>query len=210
VNHTLREVIYQVAAELRSLASVGLAHSSDPYDIERYHRIHSASARLSAAADSRVVEDEPHQFQDNLHHISPQVGCDALVVRDAAVLLVQRVDNRLWCLPGGWVEAGETLAEATLRELREEAGLNGKPLRLLGVFDSRLWRSLVKVHMYHFITEVHVENPEPVPGIEAIDAGFFGEGALPPLSPGHAAWIPVVFRALRGEIQVPYMDLPPS
>lgn len=132
------------------------------------------------------------------------------MVRGGAFLLIRTTDNGLWCLPGGWVEVGETLAEATMRELGEEAGLEGMPIRLLGVFDSRNWQSLMKVHMYHFISEVRVQSPEPIPGIEATDAPFFTDGSLPPLSAGHALWLPMVFKALHGEIAVPYMDLPPS
>ena len=51
----------------------------------------------------------------------------AIVLRaDGAVLLVQRARPPLagtWSLPGGKVEAGETLAEAVVREVREETGL---------------------------------------------------------------------------------------
>jgi len=207
VGQPLREVAYEVAAELRSMASVGLAHSADPYDIDRYHRILGAAARLAASAEANSPTGEELDFRGNLSHVSPQVGCDAVVVHDGAVLLVQRADDRLWCLPGGWVEVGETLAEATVRELREEAGVNGVAVQLLGVFDSRVWHSLVKVHMYHCITRVEVDHPEPLPGLETLAVDFFEEASLPPLTRGHVSWLPIVFKLLRGEITAPFLDL---
>jgi len=69
------------------------------------------------------------------------VGCSAVVfdADDPArerILLTQRADNGRWCLPGGRLEAGESAAEACLRELREETGLDGRVVRLIGVYSS--------------------------------------------------------------------------
>lgn len=41
-------------------------------------------------------------------------------------------DQVYWCLPGGALECDETLEEGALRELREEAGVDGRILRLVG------------------------------------------------------------------------------
>jgi len=56
----------------------------------------------------------------------PIVGVGAIIVADGGVLLVQRANEPLrghWSLPGGAVEAGETLRDAIVREVREETGL---------------------------------------------------------------------------------------
>lgn len=70
--------------------------------------------------------------------IGPQVAVGAVVVHDDHLLLVRRgrgVAAGRWSLPGGRVEAGELLAEATGRELREETGLEGVCGPLVGVVE---------------------------------------------------------------------------
>ncbi len=67
---------------------------------------------------------------------SLKVGCAAVVVRDGDVLLTRRTDNGLWCLPGGAMDPGESAAEAMIREVREETGLEVEAARLVGVYSS--------------------------------------------------------------------------
>ncbi len=57
---------------------------------------------------------------------APVLGVSALLMRDGAVLLVRRSRGPFagcWSLPGGKVEAGESLEDALRREVREETGL---------------------------------------------------------------------------------------
>ena len=58
------------------------------------------------------------------------------VVRDGAgrVLLIRRVDNGLWALPGGIIELDETAADAAVRETREETGVEVRVVGLVGVY----------------------------------------------------------------------------
>jgi 8-oxo-dGTP pyrophosphatase MutT (NUDIX family) len=52
------------------------------------------------------------------------------------VLLTRRTDNGRWVLPGGLMEAGESLAEACEREVWEETGLRVQAGRLIGIYDT--------------------------------------------------------------------------
>lgn len=203
---SLQESIYEIADELRGIASSGLHFSSDPYDRERYEKVLTLSARLIGSIDERSPDEILLDYQDNLTHLSPLVGASSVVQLDGKILLIQRTDNGLWGVPGGLVEVGEVLSEAAIRELGEEAGVSGSPVDLLAVFDSRLWKSKSKSHLYHFAFLVEVDNPEPTPGPEALSVDFFSESDLPELSPGQDRRIPVIFRILRGELSRPYFD----
>ena len=65
------------------------------------------------------------------------VATSAVIVDGQSnVLLTRRRDTGLWCLPGGIMESGESVAEAVVREVREETGLDVVPGQLVGVYSS--------------------------------------------------------------------------
>ena len=198
--------LYLVADELRAIADMGIRFAENSYDRERYERTRTASARIVAALERRSPDEVLEQYDDSLGQVTPQAGSSAAVFRDSRILLIRREDNGLWALPGGMVEVGETLAEAAVRELHEEANVEGRATRLLAVIDSRLWRSRSKTHFIHPVFLVEAKAQEPSPGPETTDAGFFAEDDLPPLSPGHKECVPLIFKLLRGEVPAPYFD----
>ena len=73
--------------------------------------------------DSRAYPDRPY------------LAVSAAIIRDGRILIVRRARapaQGLFTLPGGVVEAGETLTEALTREIREELGLTIEPAALAG------------------------------------------------------------------------------
>ena len=65
----------------------------------------------------------------------PFLAVSAAIIRDGKVLLVRRARKpalHLYTLPGGAVEAGETLLDAVVREAREETALGIEPVALAG------------------------------------------------------------------------------
>jgi ADP-ribose pyrophosphatase YjhB (NUDIX family) len=65
----------------------------------------------------------------------PYLAVSAAIVREGKVLIVRRARppaHGLYTLPGGGVEAGESLEEAVVREIREETGLAVEPVSLAG------------------------------------------------------------------------------
>jgi 8-oxo-dGTP diphosphatase len=83
----------------------------------------------------------------------PLVGVGAVIIQDGRVLLIRRGKAPLlgeWSLPGGALECGETLREATIREAHEETGLVVETNELLGVYE-RLVRNEEGRVRYHYV-----------------------------------------------------------
>ena len=65
----------------------------------------------------------------------PGVAVNVAVIHEGKILLTKREDFEVWCLPSGGVEEGESLAEAALRETKEETGVDVELTRLVGVYS---------------------------------------------------------------------------
>lgn len=59
-----------------------------------------------------------------------------VAIRDGAgrILLIHKIDNDLWALPGGGHDAGERITDTAVREVREETGLDVEVIRLIGTY----------------------------------------------------------------------------
>ena len=202
MNDDLKQALYLIADEMRGMASVKRYFSSDPYDIDRAENMMGLAAKIAALADDDHTPDEIKAifFEPPWMRISPAVGVDAFVQNGAEeVLLIQRADNGLWALPGGLCEIGQTTAEAALKELYEEAGLRGAVVRLLGVFDNRIWGTRSKVHLNNVVYQVRCESFDVQIGTECVGHGFFAQDTLPldQMHPGHDTRVPKCFEMLH-------------
>lgn len=102
----------------------------------------------------------------------PEVCVGIVAIRDEALLMVRRGRGPAqgeWSLPGGRVEAGELMAEAAVRELREETGLEGVCTDLVGWVE-RLGDG------YHFVildfAVTILDDGEPVAGDDAAEVAW--------------------------------------
>jgi 8-oxo-dGTP diphosphatase len=75
---------------------------------------------------------------DHYESMTPQVRVAAVIARRGQILVVEhrKREQRYWVLPGGRLEAGETLAAALKRELQEELSLQAEVGPLLAVYET--------------------------------------------------------------------------
>lgn len=69
----------------------------------------------------------------------PLITVDGIILNEnGKILLIKRKNNPfkdLWALPGGFVEYGEKVEDAVLREIKEETGLDVEIVKLFGVYS---------------------------------------------------------------------------
>ena len=121
---------------------------------------------------------------DKIKEIRPGV---AIIIfnEENQVLLQKRADVKLWGIPSGHVEPGETVKDAAVREVLEETGLQVRILRLIGVYsepDSQVFR-YPDGRVTHFVTccfqaEVVGGNLTVCPP-ETLDLRYFSCDHLP-------------------------------
>ncbi|MFO8163373.1 MAG: NUDIX hydrolase [Desulfatiglandales bacterium] len=104
----------------------------------------------------------------------------AIATRDKDFLLIKRgipPSKGVWASPSGFIEIGETAEEACLRELKEETGVSGEIVKLVGV--RRLDDKEIYGDMLIVVYLVKVTDEGLNPGDEAEDARFFRAAELP-------------------------------
>jgi ADP-ribose pyrophosphatase YjhB (NUDIX family) len=113
----------------------------------------------------------------------PALTVNVAVISEDRILLTRRDDFEVWCLPGGGVEEGESLARAAIRETKEETGLDVELTSLVGVY-SRIG-SLPDTHVILF-SAIPVGGEIQIQSGETIDVCYFSFDEIPnELSLGH-------------------------
>jgi mutator protein MutT len=140
--------------------------------------------------------------EDRLYPTRPFLAASVAVLRDNRVLIAARGSGAmvgLYSLPGGLVEAGETLAEAALRELREEVGVEAE---MIGFLDHAevIERDEDARVRHHFVICAHAArwlSGEPQVGDEALDVRWVTADELAALrtTPGLAGVLQKAFAA---------------
>jgi len=127
-------------------------------------------------------------FRSPTGHPSPGLVTDAVTLRGTDVLLVRRGREPwkgMWALPGGFVEVGERPEDACLRELREETGVEGAIVALLGVYGDPARDPRGHVVAIAYVCEAR-GRATPSAGDDADAARWWPLSALPSLAADHA------------------------
>jgi ADP-ribose pyrophosphatase YjhB (NUDIX family) len=109
-------------------------------------------------------------------YLDPKVAAGAICRMDGGIVLLRRgiePGYGLWVYPGGYVDRGESLEEAAVREAREEVGLE---IRLQGLVNAYSYpgRPVIVV-----VFAAEVIGGALTRGIEALEAQVFPEATIP-------------------------------
>jgi glycerol-1-phosphatase len=140
--------------------------------------------------------------------VTPQVlrvsACAFIRDDVGRVLLQRRSDNGYWNLPGGRLELGESVAQACVREVREETGLVVTVSRLIGVYSDPAITSMrypdgQSVQYVVSLFECRVIGGTLAHDHESLELGWFDPAHLPePFSPNH---VPRLRDALENRVE---------
>lgn len=136
--------------------------------------------------DRKKIEDRLREYCPDCNTVfyeNPLPVASSIVINEnREVLLVKRKNDPykdMWCLPIGFAESGEEVNEAALRELKEEAGIDGEIVRLIDVdtVENYYYGSLAIVTY-----EVRKTGGVETPGDDAVEAGYFSLDNIPELA----------------------------
>lgn len=189
------------AVELQALAQAGLYYGRDVYDRERYQRIREISAEIIARQSEIPLEKAVDLFCCETGYQTPKLDTRAAIFQDDKILLVRENDGR-WSLPGGWVDVDLSIKENTIKEVREEAGLEVSADLLIAVQDRE--KHSWPVYAYQICKAFvlcTLLGGRFQPNSETTESRFFSLDELPPLSTEKTtpAQIKLCFDAHRAE-----------
>ncbi len=129
----------------------------------------------------------------------PILGVNIAIIHDRKVLLTKRRDFEVWCLPGGEVDAGESLAQAAIREAREEVGFTVRLERLVGIHSRPQWLA-TGGHVVLFAAKIVSGELRTQPE-EVLEARFYARDELPiEMLLGHPQQVEDALGGVRGAI----------
>ncbi len=124
----------QWAVELQSLAQAGLTYGKDVYDLERYERIREIAAEMVAFKSEISVEKVKDLFCNETGYQTPKIDTRAAIFDGNRILMVKEKNGK-WSLPGGWCDVNVSVGENTVKEVKEEAGLDVAVQKVIAVHD---------------------------------------------------------------------------
>lgn len=190
------------AVRLQALSQNGLAYTTNAFDRERFEEIRRIAAEMLVQPSGLALEKVEALFTNEVGYQTPKLDTRAAIFQDDKILLVQERDG-LWSLPGGWCDVDQSAMDNTIKEVKEEAGLDVEVYRLVAVQDkhkNQPSRSAHHVTKMFFLCRVL--GGQFVPNLETIATGYFALDNLPPLSVNKttAAQIKLCYEAYQAEV----------
>ena len=141
------------AIRIQSIAQAGLQFGKDKYDRERYETLRTIAAEMIALKTDIPTDKVKELFCNESGYQTPKVDTRAAVFADEKILLVHE-NNGTWSLPGGWCDVDQSVSSNTVKEVREETGLEVAAERIIAVQD---WRKHNALNYAYGVVKIFIQ-----------------------------------------------------
>ena len=176
------KTIYDYIIKIQSIAKIGLVYSKDEYALTNYQEINDLSRELLEEF-MNVKLDRPNYFEKHIYP-TPNISARTVIFNEdkTEVLMVREAKTQTYSLPGGWCDLYDSPSDTARNEARQEAGVELKDLRLVGITNRTPFVSDVSIPNYVIIFEAKIDKVLPSHEYETDDVEFFDIDNLPEIS----------------------------
>lgn len=166
-----------------ALIQSGLAYTTDVFDRDRYQKLQTLLIEQMANTSTTSVDDLTASLTQDSGYITPKLDVRGLIRRGNQFLLVQDIRTKLWALPGGFADVGDSPVENVRREVWEETGRHVDVQGLLTIFDTARRPDIPQLFQYYkLVFACEITDGQFEPNIEVAQTAYFTLDNLPPLS----------------------------
>ena len=134
----------------------------------------------------KLYLEKEKMVEKALNFPSPHLTVDGIILHKNRIVLIRRKTSpfkNCYALPGGFVDYGETVENAIVREVKEEAGLETKIKNIFGVYSDP--ERDPRGHTVTIVYELNVIAGKMKSGSDAKDVKLFSLNNLPELAFDH-------------------------
>lgn len=167
------------AIEIQSLAQAGLTYTDNVYDIERYERLREIAAEIIEEKSNISLEKVKDLFCNENGYQTPKIDTRAAIFKYDKILLTHE-NNGTWSLPGGWCDVLESVASNTIKEVKEETGLDVETIKIIAVQDRNKHNKPIYAYgVCKIFVLCNVIGGEFIENIETTEIKYFSLDEIP-------------------------------
>ena len=167
------------AIEIQSLAQAGLTYTDNVYDIERYERLREIAAEIIEEKSNISLEKVKDLFCNENGYQTPKIDTRAAIFKYDKILLTYE-NNGTWSLPGGWCDVLESVASNTIKEVKEETGLDVETIKIIAVQDRNKHNKPIYAYgVCKIFVLCNVIGGEFIENIETTEIKYFSLDEIP-------------------------------
>ena len=203
---------YRYAKEIQAIGQIGLTYCENRFDIERFERLREIASSMMAMMTDMPLEKVKDAICSDKGYTTPKIDTRAAVFNEKGqILLVKEAMSGRWSLPGGWCDEDQSIISNTQKEVLEEAGMQVKVSRFVGMLDKSKWN--ISKQPFHILASFCIckeGEGQFSPNSETLEREFFDFDRIPvkELRVGTTTidQIRLCFDAYRAKSWVPIID----